>query len=833
MKNILQGFKKKHAADKKEIPDQEDRYIPDELKLKRMGDKKASPLNDPVWKNSLWVFSGSFVLGVFIHLIPSSHPFFSWFLALIALITWGLAVRMLLMDAKLKKFWIGWLIISVVALITLSTAESFWSVAVGSSFIFLLLRKYKPYRHLTSRRRAALFLLGFLVFILISIGVGIITSGESPAPLPNDVRAENTVHSVKMGLGVSLYRYATSSLQLFWFFSLVHLFFRARLHFMKLRPKLALSAFLIAVIPALLIIFMGLIILYGTLGATRGARVRSVLQNWTEFASIDKNFIPSLFPQSFSYKGTSREIPLQENQPSWLPKFLGSLPSEGSPFMGKEVINQTDYFWIEPDLWIIHIKKEDPNNFQIQGGMVDSTIMNRLAKIAQSNVRFAPSMRLTVMGRAASTMRPDAKKPPKKIEGKFIPEKPLQKDTPEEEMSFWHKPLGFGMTDVDIIEFKEEKFEKQKMLLVIEVSLASIFEELTSDKNPFSQAVMISLFVIAVILLIFEAFMFFFGIRITTGFTSAVRALYRGTKRIARGKLNTNIDIPNEDELGELANSFNSMVKAVKKGRQEAVLRAHLETELETARKIQEKFLPHEMPQFHGFEIAGTSIPSKQVGGDYFDFLDLGKDRLGIAIADVSGKGIPAALLTANLQASLHSQVLETEKITDLTMRINNQLVKSTEDNMFITFFYGLLDRKQSTFTSINAGHNPPILLRANKNIDRLTEGGLVLGFLPDQKYIKQSTNLNPGDILILFTDGITEARAPDKEKMEDKLFGEDRLIQVIKDNVSFSAGEIQAAILKAVTTHTKNTPQGDDITLIVIKRRLAWKQTKSRKINV
>jgi sigma-B regulation protein RsbU (phosphoserine phosphatase) len=241
---------------------------------------------------------------------------------------------------------------------------------------------------------------------------------------------------------------------------------------------------------------------------------------------------------------------------------------------------------------------------------------------------------------------------------------------------------------------------------------------------------------------------------------------------------------------------------------------------LETARKIQEKLLPHEMPQFLGFEIAGTSIPSKQVGGDYFDFLDLGKGRLGIAIADVSGKGIPAALLMANLQASLHAQTFETEKVADVTARINNLLVKSTDSNMFVTFFYGLLNRSNSTFTSTNAGHNHPLLLRADRTTERLAEGGLVLGFLPDQKYAQQITILHPGDVLVLYTDGITEARTPDEEALGEKLFGEDRLVQIVKKNASLSAREIQSAILQAVSNHTKNTPQGDDITLVVIKRR-------------
>lgn len=820
MKNILQRISRKNIADKKETPRQEDKYIPDELRLKKIGKKKASPLNEPVWKTSLWIVAGSFLLGILQIAIGFSHPLGSWFLAPVALVTWIMAVRLLLMDTKLKKFWIGWLVLSIVLPIILSRDESLWMAAVGGSFLFLLFRKYRPYRHLTSRRRAALFLLGFLVFILLSSGGRTISPSESDESLSGDIRVAYTVTPETTGLGIFLARFAGGSLELFWFFTLLHIFFRARLHFMKIRPKLAVSAFLIAVIPVFLIIFMGLIILYGTLGATRGARVRSVLQDWAELASLDENFIPSLCPRSFTIEETGSIVQAIENLPPWLEEFIAALGTEGSPLSEKKVDNPANYFWIESDLWIIHVKPGTQERYWIQGGMVDSAMMNRLAKIVKSNVRFSPSMTLTVLGRTINTVRPDAKSPPKKIEGKFIPELPLPESPSQGEDTLWYRPWRSGMTDVDIIELSDGKFERQKMLLVIEASMASIFEELASEKNPYEQAVMISLLAIAIMLLIFEAFMLFFGIRITTGFTSAVRTLYKGTKRIASGDLTTNIEIPNEDELGDLAASFNAMTKAVQKGREEAVLRAHLESELEIARKIQERLLPHDMPQLPGFEIAGTSIPSKQVGGDYFDFLDLGKGRLGIAIADVSGKGIPAALLMANLQASLHAQALATEMVAEVAIRINDLLVSSTDGNMFVTFFYGLLDRSLSTFTSTNAGHNPPILLRSDRRIERLEEGGMVLGFLPDQKYAQQTTTLKPGDILVLYTDGITEARDPDASTIEKMLFGEDRLFQVIIDNASLSAREVQAAILQAVTTYTKNTPQEDDITLVVIKRQ-------------
>jgi serine phosphatase RsbU (regulator of sigma subunit) len=828
MKQYFQRFKKKNISDRQKSSKkaQEDQYIPDELTLTEVGKTEASPLNGPVWKACLLVVLGSFLLG-FLRLLPGfSHPIAAWFLALVALATWIFAIRMLLMDAKLKKLWVGWLILSAVLLVLLSRDESLWIAAVGGSFVFLLFRKYRPYRHLTSRRRAALFLLGFLVFLLLGIGGSTLPSPESAELLPSENQAADTATTEAAGLGVFLGRYATGSLELFWFISLLHIFFRARLHFMRLKPKLAISAILIAVVPLILVILMGILILYGTLGASRAIQARSILYDWKSLSGADEYFIPAVFAQSFTYayEKTDEGTLSKEEELPWLRGFLLSLQTKKSPYAKSNERSIADYFWLDAELWLIRIQKDTDDILSLQGGKVDQSILNRLAKMIRTDVSFvySSSVRMTIAGTPVRLVEGEEGKPIEKVQGKYMEEDTPPKDD-QSSLSIWRRPLYFGMTDIDVFSLVSGNFENRKMLLLIEVTIANILKELTSQKNPFSLAVMIALTALAVSMFIFEAFMFFFGVRITTGFTSAVRSLYRGTKRIAEGDLDSKIEIPNEDELGDLAASFNAMAKAVKKGREEAILRAHLESELETARKIQEKLLPHEMPHIPGFEIAGTSIPSKQVGGDYFDFLDLGEGRLGIAIADVSGKGIPAALLMANLQASLHAQTMETEKVAEVAIRINNLLVKSTDANMFVTFFYGLLDRTKSTFTSTNAGHNPPLLLRADQSTERLAEGGLVLGFLPDQKYAQQTTILHPGDILVLYTDGITEAREPEENKaVEDKLFGEDRLVQIVMESASLSAREIQSAILHGVSVHTKNTPQGDDITLVVIKRRKA-----------
>jgi sigma-B regulation protein RsbU (phosphoserine phosphatase) len=174
----------------------------------------------------------------------------------------------------------------------------------------------------------------------------------------------------------------------------------------------------------------------------------------------------------------------------------------------------------------------------------------------------------------------------------------------------------------------------------------------------------------------------------------------------------------------------------------------------------------------------------------------------------------------ANLQASLHAQVIKPGEVADVTARINDLLVESTDINMFATFFYGILDRTRSVFTSTNAGHNPPVLLRRNGGVEFLEAGGLLLGFMPHQEYSQRRTVLGPGDILVLFTDGITEAVDTSLETVAGNMFGEERLIEVIRAHRKHTAREIQAEILAAISVHTGNSPQSDDITLVVIKRR-------------
>ncbi len=246
---------------------------------------------------------------------------------------------------------------------------------------------------------------------------------------------------------------------------------------------------------------------------------------------------------------------------------------------------------------------------------------------------------------------------------------------------------------------------------------------------------------------------------------------------------------------------------------QEEIEKQKLEEEIELAKQIQQNLLPSEIPKSNSYEIAAINFPSKQVGGDYFDVMKIENEKLLISIADVSGKGIPASLLMANLQAFIKLIVKSDFEIDKATATINDLLTQNTSDGRFITFFWGILDEKEKSFTYVNAGHNPPILIRDN-NIIRLSEGGIILGVMKTLiPYIKNKIFLQSGDMIVLFTDGVSEAMNTNSEE-----FGENRLEHLCKDLSILSAQSALESIKKEVEHFTHGAPQSDDLTLMVVK---------------
>ncbi len=248
---------------------------------------------------------------------------------------------------------------------------------------------------------------------------------------------------------------------------------------------------------------------------------------------------------------------------------------------------------------------------------------------------------------------------------------------------------------------------------------------------------------------------------------------------------------------------------------QETLEKQRIEQELQVARQIQKKLLPKEIPQIPGYDVFGINISSKEVGGDYFDIMNISDYQHALAIADVSGKSVPASLLMANLQAGLRLLIKENIELSTLVGRLNNLIYQNTDLDRYITFFIGILDSQKNIFRYVNAGHNPPLIYHSDGTVKLLEEGGLILGMLPEYKYQTGLVQFTPGDLFVAYTDGVTEALNTFEEE-----FGEERLINYVKEKYRENLHQIAQGLIRTIKEFTLKTEQADDITLLLMKKK-------------
>jgi sigma-B regulation protein RsbU (phosphoserine phosphatase) len=247
---------------------------------------------------------------------------------------------------------------------------------------------------------------------------------------------------------------------------------------------------------------------------------------------------------------------------------------------------------------------------------------------------------------------------------------------------------------------------------------------------------------------------------------------------------------------------------------EQALLR--MQEQVRLAAQIQLELLPKSAPQISGYEIAGKSLPAQSVGGDYFDFIPVDGQRWALCLGDVTGKGLPASLLMANLQATIRGQALSSSSVSECMRRANQLLHQSTDDEKFATAFYALLDTQRHLLCFANAGHNDPFLFSLSQQRPRaLKTGGIMLGLFSTFPFQEETIALQPGDLLLIYSDGVTEAR-----NVLDEDFGEERLIGLVQKNLGKTAQSLIDEIIQAVQAFAGQTPQHDDITLMAIRRR-------------
>jgi serine phosphatase RsbU (regulator of sigma subunit) len=247
---------------------------------------------------------------------------------------------------------------------------------------------------------------------------------------------------------------------------------------------------------------------------------------------------------------------------------------------------------------------------------------------------------------------------------------------------------------------------------------------------------------------------------------------------------------------------------------EEQMERERLEREQQVASEIQQRFLPATAPIVAGYELQGISFPCYEIGGDYYDFIQREDGRLVVALGDVSGKGTAAALLMSSLHAAVHAQADIHNSLVKTISAVNRYLVDSIPANRFVTLFYAELDPQNGTLSFLNAGHNPPLIVHTGGTMEQLAAGGLPLGIMSNADFREGRTKLYPGDVLVIYSDGVSEATNPNGEE-----FGPTRLYEVVARNLEASAGGIRDRIESALTKFCQGTPAADDITLVIVKR--------------
>jgi sigma-B regulation protein RsbU (phosphoserine phosphatase) len=421
--------------------------------------------------------------------------------------------------------------------------------------------------------------------------------------------------------------------------------------------------------------------------------------------------------------------------------------------------------------------------------------------------------------------------------------KRMEAGTPPPASNRYDRPIGF-YTIFSAVDWKTGESEEGAIGVVTRPSMlyGTLFASM-GDKARILEFVVLA---VVILLGLVELVALIIGIRLTRSMTRAVAELYEATQHVDRGDLTHRIQIRGRDQLAVLEQSFNSMSESLVKLVAEQKQKQRMESELAFAYEVQDLLFPHTLMGLASLDVYGVCRPARSLSGDYYDFIPLGNDRLVLAVGDISGKGIPAALLMATVHAfvrayslapdmELTSATLETGAVTKIDRRIyrpgdgavalrlspatlmanlNYQVFRCTPPEKYATMFLACYDAKARELTYCNAGHLPPILLSADGRITRLDTSGTVAGLFNGTTYDESTIPMQPGDLLVSCSDGVTE---PEKNSVE---FGEERLIALIQENRDQPLSRIGKVVTDAVTEWIGGAEQPDDVTVVLARAR-------------
>lgn len=384
--------------------------------------------------------------------------------------------------------------------------------------------------------------------------------------------------------------------------------------------------------------------------------------------------------------------------------------------------------------------------------------------------------------------------------------------------------------------------EQKDVVVKVFTRPSLLYARLFSANAIFGSRIRAALFAVAIIFGFIEIFALFIGMGLTRSITEAVYELYTATQNIERGNLRHRIRVRSNDQLAALEASFNTMSGSLERLLVEQREKERLQSELAIAQEVQEQLFPRAWTSSRYLDLFGVCVPARTVSGDYYDFLPLGATRTGIAVGDISGKGISAALLMATIQSAVRSYEFGREVTPRLLVAtgaaanssalalqpspttghnpadamwfLNRHLFQSTPPEKYATMFLGVYDGESRTLTYTNAGHLPPIIVRGDGSIERLEISGTVIGLFDEMemRWTQDSIQLAPGDLFVAYSDGVTE---PENEFGE---FGDDRLIALIRQHRALPLAEIARLAISAVQEWIGELEQPDDITVVLAR---------------
>ena len=391
-------------------------------------------------------------------------------------------------------------------------------------------------------------------------------------------------------------------------------------------------------------------------------------------------------------------------------------------------------------------------------------------------------------------------------------------------------PAGIWERSVAFLEYTDwETGASGRASLSLDVTPRSLYARIagaqpTLGGSPVGQTFLVIFVVIAALFIIIQLVALTMGVALAKSITGAVHELFAGTERVRQGDFTHRIAVKTQDQLGELAASFNTMTESIEHLLQTEAEKKRLEEELRIAREIQMSLLPRGPLAMPGLEVTALCVPAREVGGDYYDYFPLDPGRVAILVADVSGKGTSAALYMAELKGLLLSLAQRYESPRELLIEVNRILSDNLDSRSFITMTYAVFDLNKATMTYCRAGHTPMIYLPARGPkrglAQALLPGGLVVGLRIDGIHEKftalleeEQVPLDRGDVFVMYTDGVTEAMDADQE-----LFGESRLRRIVEEHGHLRSAELRERILREVESFVGEADQHDDLTLILVK---------------